>query len=91
MGLFFHNSYFLIETRSLPALARCYHRSFSFYVAHPSRSILTSSQDRQISEICFESNSLRSLRIDLMFLRASDVTIERFTDHVRDSFYAFSG
>ena len=28
-----------IETRSLPTLARCYHRSFTFYVAHPIRSI----------------------------------------------------
>jgi hypothetical protein len=33
----------LIETRSLPALARCYPRSFTFYVAHPGRSILPSS------------------------------------------------
>ena len=32
-----------VETRSLPALARCYPRSFTFYVAHPARSILTSS------------------------------------------------
>src|SRR6266550_3758205 len=32
-----------VETRSLPALARCYPRSFTFYVAHPIRSILTSS------------------------------------------------
>src|SRR5262245_49509152 len=28
-----------IETRSLPTLARCYPRSFTFYVAHPIRSI----------------------------------------------------
>jgi hypothetical protein len=26
---------FLIETRSLPALARRYHRDFAFYVAYP--------------------------------------------------------
>src|SRR6476661_1888084 len=32
-----------VETRSMPALARCYPRSFTFYVAHPARSILTSS------------------------------------------------
>ena len=32
-----------VETRSLPALARCYPRSFTFYVAPPVRSILTSS------------------------------------------------
>src|SRR6266536_4446026 len=31
----------LIETRLLPALARCYPRSFTFYVTHPTRSILT--------------------------------------------------
>ena len=30
-----------IETRSLPTLARCYPRSFTFYVAHPVRSIQT--------------------------------------------------
>ncbi|MEP7015980.1 MAG: DUF885 domain-containing protein [Verrucomicrobiota bacterium] len=35
----FPNSSFLIETHSLPALARCYPRSFTFYVAHPIRSI----------------------------------------------------
>src|SRR5437762_6512843 len=29
-----------VETRSLPALARCYPRSFTFYVAHAIRSIL---------------------------------------------------
>src|SRR5215470_9127772 len=40
-------SSFLLETRSLPALARCYPRSRAqvrlgpFYVAHPARSILT--------------------------------------------------
>ncbi len=34
--------FFLIETRSLPALARCYPYSFTFYVAHPIHSILTS-------------------------------------------------
>jgi hypothetical protein len=28
-----------IETRSLPALAHCFPRSFTFYVAHPIRSI----------------------------------------------------
>jgi hypothetical protein len=28
------------ETHSLPALARCFPRSFAFYVAHPIRSIL---------------------------------------------------
>jgi hypothetical protein len=28
-----------IETRSLPTLARCYYCSFTFYVAHPIRSI----------------------------------------------------
>src|SRR5262245_25896477 len=33
---------FRVETRSLPALARCYPRSFTFYVAHPIRSTLTS-------------------------------------------------
>jgi hypothetical protein len=30
-----------IETRSLPTLARCYRRSFAFYVTHPIRSILS--------------------------------------------------
>src|SRR5437879_334301 len=30
-----------IETHSLPALARCYPHSFTFYVAYPIRSILT--------------------------------------------------
>jgi len=39
---FVQPSYFIVETRSLPALARCYPRSFTFYVAHPTRSILTS-------------------------------------------------
>jgi D-alanyl-D-alanine carboxypeptidase len=34
-------STFLLETRSQPALARCYRRSFAFYVARPTRSILT--------------------------------------------------
>ena len=29
----------LFETHSLPALSRCYPRSFAFYVAHPTRSI----------------------------------------------------
>ena len=29
----------LFETRSLPALTRCYPRSFTFYVAPPNRSI----------------------------------------------------
>jgi len=29
-----------IETRSLPTLTYCYPRSFTFYVAHPFRSIL---------------------------------------------------
>jgi len=29
----------IFETRSLPALARCFPRSFAFYVAHPVRSI----------------------------------------------------
>jgi hypothetical protein len=33
---------FLIETHSLPALARCCPRSFTFYVAPPTRSILPS-------------------------------------------------
>jgi hypothetical protein len=37
-----HNSYFSIETRSLPAFTRCYPCSFAFYVAVPIRSILTS-------------------------------------------------
>src|SRR5436190_15584682 len=32
-----------IETHSLPALARCYPHSFTFYVAYPIRSILTCS------------------------------------------------
>ena len=32
---------FLLETHSLPALARCYRRSFAFYVARPTHSILT--------------------------------------------------
>jgi hypothetical protein len=35
--------HFLIETRSLPTLARSYPRSFAFYVASPGRSILPSS------------------------------------------------
>src|SRR5437588_4042554 len=30
-----------LETHSLPTLARCYPRSFTFYVAHPIRSILS--------------------------------------------------
>jgi CubicO group peptidase (beta-lactamase class C family) len=34
-------STFLLETRSQPALARCYRRSFAFYVVRPTRSILT--------------------------------------------------
>jgi hypothetical protein len=34
-----HPCYFLIETHSLPTLFRCYLRSFTFYVAHPIRSI----------------------------------------------------
>ena len=34
--------YFIIETRSPPALARCYPRSFTFYVARPARSIFPS-------------------------------------------------
>ncbi len=29
-----------IEIRSLPALTQCFSRSFTFYVAHPARSIL---------------------------------------------------
>jgi len=29
-----------VETRSAPGLARCYPRSFTFYVANPIRSIL---------------------------------------------------
>jgi hypothetical protein len=29
-----------IEIRSLPALAHCFPRSFTFYVAHPARSVL---------------------------------------------------
>src|SRR6266567_1365201 len=33
---------FLLETYSLPTLARGYPRRFTFYVAHPIRSILTS-------------------------------------------------
>jgi hypothetical protein len=33
---------FLIETRSLPALTHSYPRRFTFYVAHPIRSILPS-------------------------------------------------
>jgi len=33
---------FLIETRSLPALARRYHRDFAFYVAYPISSIFPS-------------------------------------------------
>src|SRR5438309_12117500 len=32
-----------VETRSLPALACCYPLSFTFYVAHPSPCLLTSS------------------------------------------------
>ncbi|PYV65623.1 MAG: hypothetical protein DMG97_31805 [Acidobacteria bacterium] len=35
-------SSFLIETRSLPAFARCCPRGFAFYVAHPTHSIPTS-------------------------------------------------
>jgi hypothetical protein len=34
---------FLIETRSLPTLTHSYPRRFTFYVAHPIRSILPSS------------------------------------------------
>lgn len=34
-------STFLLETRSQPVLARCYRRSFAFYVARPTRSILS--------------------------------------------------
>ena len=34
--------FFLIETHSLPALARRYPRDFTFYVAHPIHSILNS-------------------------------------------------
>src|SRR5436305_127601 len=34
-----HAFSFLIETHSLPALARCYPRSFTFYVAYPIHSI----------------------------------------------------
>jgi hypothetical protein len=33
---------FLMETRSLPALTHSYPRRFTFYVAHPIRSILPS-------------------------------------------------
>jgi hypothetical protein len=36
-------SYFFLETRSLPTFARSYPRRFTFYVAHPIRSILASS------------------------------------------------
>jgi hypothetical protein len=37
----YHRSSFLIETHSLPTLARCYPHSFAFYVAHPIHSIRT--------------------------------------------------
>jgi hypothetical protein len=36
--------HFLLETHSLPAVTRCCPRSFAFYLAYPTRSILTSSQ-----------------------------------------------
>jgi hypothetical protein len=38
----------LFETRSLPALTRCYPRSFTFYVAPPDRSIRISSRELRI-------------------------------------------
>ena len=37
-----------IEIRSLPALAHCFPRSFTFYVAHPARSILS---DQFLAEV----------------------------------------
>jgi hypothetical protein len=40
------------ETRSLPALTRCYPRSFTFYVAPPERSIRNSSFEIRIFAKC---------------------------------------
>jgi len=37
-----------IEIRSLPTLAHCFPRSFTFYVAHPARSILS---DQFLAEV----------------------------------------
>src|SRR6266496_1443301 len=42
---------FSIETHSLPALARCYPHSFTFYVAYPIRSILTCSPRDELAVV----------------------------------------
>src|SRR4030095_15779816 len=40
-----------IETRSPTTLARCFPRSFAFYVAHPVRSIQVGSQQHSLSGV----------------------------------------
>ena len=53
-----------IETRSLPALARCFPRSFTFYVADPISSIvsrLLPQRSTATSRLCRPCRSSRSL------------------------------
>jgi hypothetical protein len=46
----------LFETHSLPALSRCYPRSFTFYVAHSIRSIRIGKPGRSFTRVtaCFD-------------------------------------
>jgi hypothetical protein len=66
-------SSFLIETHSLLTLARRYPRGLTFYVAHPSRSILNSVKERgshgalrsQLSCACLLASGTANLRAEL--------------------------
>src|SRR5438477_9949427 len=71
-----------LKTRSLPALARCYPRSFTFYVTRPTRSIPAfvpnfrpQQKATKKTKIPNRDNSdLRSLRY-LLFIRCSELRL----------------
>src|SRR5207248_8382284 len=68
-----------IETPSLPSSLAATHRGFSFYVAFPESSIPSLAT-------CSMSRVPRAPFFSLSSGTAFDVTIQRFTDHVRRSF-----
>ena len=60
-----------IETHSLPALARCYPRSFTFYVAYPVRSILNSSAP-DIKEAASSPSNHRQSQSPVLLVHGDD-------------------
>jgi hypothetical protein len=66
---------FLIETRSLPALARRYHRDFTFYVACPISSIFPSYFILPSRERAGPNRSETDIALSSLLSLATDQTI----------------